>query len=184
MDDAILGAALQLFIEEGPDGATIERIAARAGVTRPTVYRRWRDKDALLVDAIARVRERAERPLGHAAAMSVDDVLAWMTDAIPRELAQPASRTLLARLIGAAPDRPELIERYWTEVLGPRWSAFGALMEESSRGSAADAALLSDVVGGALVWRVLVRPGETSEAELRDFLVEVLGLLGLQGGRS
>ncbi|WP_448006049.1 TetR/AcrR family transcriptional regulator [Agromyces bauzanensis] len=184
MDDAILGAALQLFIEEGPEGATIERIAARAGVTRPTVYRRWKDRDALLVDAIARVRERAERPLVHAATTSVEDVLEWMTEAIPKELAQPASRNLLARLIGAAPDRPELLERYWTEVLGPRWSAFGVLMEQSSRGSASDATLLSDVVAGALAWRVLVRPGKKSEAEVRDFLVEVLGLLGLEGDRA
>lgn len=184
MDEAILDAALGLFIEEGPEGATIERIAARAGVVRPTVYRRWKDKDALLVDAIARVRERAERPLAEAATMSMEDVLAWMTEVIPRALAQPDSRTLLARLIGAAPDRPELLERYWTEVLGPRWSAFGALMEASSRGAASDATLLSDVVAGALVWRVLVRPGKNSEAEVRDFLVEVLGLLGLRGDRA
>jgi AcrR family transcriptional regulator len=184
LDDAILDAALQLFIEEGPEGATIERIAARAGVMRPTVYRRWEDKDALLVDAIARVRERAERPLGHAATTSMEDVLEWMTEAIPKALTQPAALRLLARLIGAGPDRPELLERYWTEVLGPRWRAFGVLMEKSSRGTASDATLLGDVVAGALVWRILVRPGHKSEAEIRDFLVEVLGLLGLREDRA
>ena len=126
MDEAILDAALQLFIEGGPQGATIEHIAARAGVMRPTVYRRWKDKDALLVDAIARVRERAEQPLAAGKAPSLEEVLAWMKVALPKALSEPASRKLLARLIGAAPDRPELLERYWTQVLQPRWSAFGA----------------------------------------------------------
>ncbi len=179
MEDAILDAALQLFMEDGPDGASIERIAARAGVTRPTVYRRWADRDAVLVDAIARVREQAEHPLADASTMSVDDVLAWMTEVIPTMLSQPAARLLLARLIGASPDRPELLERYWADVLDPRWAAFGALLQQSSRGTAADGELLSDIVAGALAWRVLVRPGPTSEADIRDFLIDVLGVLGL-----
>ena len=183
VDDAILDAALQLFIEEGPEGATIERIAARAGVMRPTVYRRWKDRNALLVDAIARVREQAERPLVDAGTMSADDVLAWMTEVIPRSLARPVSRSLLARLIGASPDRPELLERYWEQVLGPRWDAFGAMLN-SSRETPADTDLLSDVVAGALVWRFLVRPGPRSEPEIRDFLLEVLDLVGLHGGRG
>lgn len=178
VDEAILDAALQLFIEDGPEKATIEAIAARAGVTRPTVYRRWKDRDALLVAAIARVREKAERPLA-AGTSSLEDVLAWMTEAIPSALAEPASRSLLARLIGASPDRPELLERYWTEVLGPRWSAFGGLMQKSPPGPAVDAGVLSDVVAGALVWRVLVRPGQRSEPEIREYLVAVLELLGL-----
>jgi AcrR family transcriptional regulator len=179
VDDAILDAALRLFIEEGPDGATIERIAARAGVTRPTVYRRWKDRNTLLVEAIARVREQAERPLGGAAPTSVEQTLSWMTEAIPHTLAQSDSRTLLARLIGAAPDRPELLERYWSDVLGPRWSAFGALLQGTSRATSADAELLSDIVAGALVWRALVRPDPKSEPELREFLADVLRLLGL-----
>lgn len=184
VDEAILDAALRLFIEEGPEGATIERIAVRAGVGRPTVYLRWKDKDALLIDAIATVRERAEQPLGYSATTSVQDVLEWMTTAIPHALAQPDSRTLLARLIGAAPDSPELLERYWAEILEPRWTAFGSLMQQASRGTASDAMLLSDVVAGALVWRILVRPGTTSEEEIHDFLLQVLGLLGLRGDRA
>ncbi|MDQ2699591.1 MAG: TetR/AcrR family transcriptional regulator [Actinomycetota bacterium] len=179
VDDAILDAALRLFIEEGPDGATIERIAARAGVTRPTVYRRWKDRNTLLVEAIAKVREQAERPLGEAAPTSLAETLTWMTEAIPSALAQPESRTLLARLIGAVPDRPELLERYWSDVLGPRWSAFGALLQGSSPATSADAELLSDIVAGALVWRVLVRPEPKSEPEIREYLTDLLRLLGL-----
>lgn len=178
VDDAILEAALQLFIEGGPEGATIERIAARAGVMRPTVYRRWKDKDALLVDAVARVREHAERPVS-GKAPSLPEVLGWMMDAIPKALSESSSRKLLARLIGTAPDRPELLARYWEQVLQPRWSAFGALVTRAEPGRTKDAELLSDVVAGALVWRVLVRPGRKSEEDVRVYLADVLRLIGL-----
>jgi AcrR family transcriptional regulator len=36
--EAVLEAAAQVFLDEGYAGATIEQIAARAGVSRPTVF--------------------------------------------------------------------------------------------------------------------------------------------------
>jgi AcrR family transcriptional regulator len=54
--EAILQAALALVAEVGYDRATIDAIAARAGVSKPTLYRRWpHGKPELVADAI---RER------------------------------------------------------------------------------------------------------------------------------
>jgi AcrR family transcriptional regulator len=44
----LLNATVQLLDEKGLAGATIPRIAARAGITPGAVYRRFQDKDALL----------------------------------------------------------------------------------------------------------------------------------------
>lgn len=44
----LLQATAQLLEEKGLEGATIPRIAARAGLSPGAVYRRFRDKDALL----------------------------------------------------------------------------------------------------------------------------------------
>jgi AcrR family transcriptional regulator len=44
---AILDAAEELIAEGGVDGLTIEGVAARSGVAKTTIYRRWRDKDEL-----------------------------------------------------------------------------------------------------------------------------------------
>jgi AcrR family transcriptional regulator len=44
----ILGAATELFLNEGFEGASIEAIAARAKVPRSTVYKRYIDKTGLL----------------------------------------------------------------------------------------------------------------------------------------
>ena len=46
-EQAILDAAEELIAEGGVDGLTIEGVAARSGVAKTTIYRRWRDKDEL-----------------------------------------------------------------------------------------------------------------------------------------
>src|SRR6516162_11107754 len=52
VDQAVLRAALELFIEHGVPGASIERIAKRAGVAKTSIYRRWSSREALLAQAI------------------------------------------------------------------------------------------------------------------------------------
>ncbi|MCR6032203.1 TetR family transcriptional regulator [Nocardioides sp. zg-579] len=48
----ILEAALEEYGERGWAGFTMDAVARRAGVGKSTVYLRWRDKDALLLDAV------------------------------------------------------------------------------------------------------------------------------------
>jgi len=50
---AILAAAADLIAEEGYERVSMEGIAARAGVSKMTVYRRWPNKAALYVDVYA-----------------------------------------------------------------------------------------------------------------------------------
>jgi AcrR family transcriptional regulator len=47
-----LRAALELGSEQGWDGLTIEGIAARAGVGKTTIYRRWPSVWAIVTDAV------------------------------------------------------------------------------------------------------------------------------------
>jgi len=50
-DEAILEAAVELFAEGGLDGLTVEGVAARAGVGKATIYRRYPCKVDLVVAA-------------------------------------------------------------------------------------------------------------------------------------
>src|SRR4051794_23872567 len=51
-DEAILEATMALLSEAGYARLTIDGVAARAGVGRPTIYRRWPSKPALVVAAL------------------------------------------------------------------------------------------------------------------------------------
>ncbi len=53
----LLEAALEVLDKHGIEGATIPRIAARAGLSPGAVYRRFRDKDALLREVCFRMLE-------------------------------------------------------------------------------------------------------------------------------
>ena len=51
-DQAILAAARELLAQGGVPGLTIEGVAARSGVAKTTIYRRWRDRDELALAAV------------------------------------------------------------------------------------------------------------------------------------
>ncbi|GAA4228221.1 AcrR family transcriptional regulator [Streptosporangium album] len=104
-DTAILGAALDLLLERGAAQTSIEQVAQRAGVTRATVYRRFADKTALLVQAIESSHTDHEP-----SALDWPDVERMLTD-WTGYLSRPRNRRMLRRLHGAADDYPELIRR-------------------------------------------------------------------------
>jgi AcrR family transcriptional regulator len=77
--DAIIGAVLELIAEGTTvEALSIEGVATRAGVGKATIYRRWPHKDALLLDAVASVKE----PVPDLPGTSVRDDLILLTRAI------------------------------------------------------------------------------------------------------
>ncbi|MEU8820435.1 TetR/AcrR family transcriptional regulator [Actinoplanes sp. NPDC048796] len=64
-DEAILDAVLDLLAEGSSAAAvSIEAVAARAGVGKATIYRRWANKDALIMDAIRGMKGPLPTPAG------------------------------------------------------------------------------------------------------------------------
>ena len=54
LEDAILDAAWEVLIGQGYPGFTYEAIAARAGTSRPVLYRRWPQRDDLLLATLTK----------------------------------------------------------------------------------------------------------------------------------
>ena len=54
LDAAILDAARTCVLDYGVRKTSLAEVARRAGVSRPTVYRRWPDTDTLLAELITR----------------------------------------------------------------------------------------------------------------------------------
>src|SRR5882724_5505806 len=57
----LLKATVETLGEKGLDGCTIPRIAAKAGLSPGSVYRRYPDKDALLQAAVLAILEGSEK---------------------------------------------------------------------------------------------------------------------------
>lgn len=62
LDEAVAAATLQLLAEDGYARLTVERIAARAGVGKASLYRRWPDKVSIVLEAVSRSTERPGVP--------------------------------------------------------------------------------------------------------------------------
>jgi AcrR family transcriptional regulator len=115
-DRAILTAALDLFAECGPDALCIEQVAAKAGVGKATIYRRWPGKEDMLVDALGALSTNLPEPQGK----SVRADLTALLNAICREAADPRRARLFALLQGEGKRYPRVLARYTSTVVQPQ----------------------------------------------------------------
>jgi AcrR family transcriptional regulator len=101
---AILAAAVALLREVGYDAVTMDGIAARAGVGKATVYRRWATKEELVVEAITSLVRAFPVP---DTGTTEGDLMALMRRALGM-YADPATGLLLSGLVAAMARRPPI----------------------------------------------------------------------------
>ncbi|MFI2664342.1 TetR/AcrR family transcriptional regulator [Micromonospora carbonacea] len=169
--EAVLQAADDLVAEIGYAKVTIEGIAARAGVAKQTIYRWWRSKTDILVDAFA-ADSVQELTLPDTGAFHTD--LRAHLDELVRFLEVSDSGAVFRALAGQAQHDPELAARLRAEVL-PRLRArdrvpFDRAAARGELPADADVDLLVDQVVGPIHFRVLVT-GEPVTPALLDALV-------------
>jgi AcrR family transcriptional regulator len=182
VDQAILRAALELFIEYGIAGASIEKIAKQAGVGKTSIYRRWTSREALLAQAIEVARDATGYTIDLLERTSPRDLIKLLVEA-SEVIAKPEIRKLMARLIGSSPDHPKLIEIYRETYYLPRRRAFVRALERAQTAGLltenTDLEPLADMLIGALMHRLLISsPEENSVSELRDHMIKLLGQAG------
>ncbi|MDL4817914.1 TetR/AcrR family transcriptional regulator [Actinomadura opuntiae] len=115
-EKAIIEATLDLLAaESGVAGVSIEAVAARAGVGKTTIYRRWPSKEALIVDALGTAKGEMPRPSGASAREDLTEIA--RTFAAERK--KRYSRCFW-NVVGSAEKHPELYARYKQDVIEPR----------------------------------------------------------------
>ncbi|MCW2679061.1 MAG: regulatory protein TetR [Frankiales bacterium] len=172
LDLRILGATLQLLADEGYDGLTIEAVAARAGVGKASVYRRFSGKEELVIEAVASLTEQPEPRSG----AGVRDELVTLLEVIRRKSDSSLAGKIFPRLLGASAENPELMRRYREQVLDPRRRRF---LDVLQRG--VDEGLVrpdvelehaADLLIGPMAYRNLIRndppPGPELAAQIVD----------------
>jgi AcrR family transcriptional regulator len=115
-EQAILDAALEAIGERGIDGVHCEDVAARAGVGKATLYRRWPGKEDLLIAAFASLRS----PLPEGRGESARADLIAMLDVMARDADDPRYARQFALLHDEGQRYPRLVARYKEQVVEPR----------------------------------------------------------------
>lgn len=134
-DRAIIDATLDLLGEVGITPLSIEGVAARAGVGKATVYRRWANKDALIVDAMATLKGPIPQPEGRS--FREDMTILLNSQARGHEAAR--QRRIYTCFVGEVGRHPELARLYVETVIEPRREVMrGVLREAIARGELRD----------------------------------------------
>jgi AcrR family transcriptional regulator len=169
-DRAIEAAVLDLVVEHGFAGMSIEGVAARAGVAKTTIYRRWDSKEALVVDAfMRRARERVVSP--DTGRLRTD--LIEMLRAFLRNLQLDGG--LMQAFIAEQRRHPPLAEAFRSTFLKERRAVIRAVLDRGvARGElapGADLELLADV-GAAMLWYRFIITGAPLDDDLPDRIVD------------
>lgn len=134
-DAAILVAALRLLTTEGYARMTMDGVAAEAGVSKATIYLRYRGKADLATAALQHLRETG-RPARRGALRA--DLVAQL-----RQLRTNAERVSVMSLIGTClmeeQHTPELLPLFRERTLRPRRALLRELLAEArARGEIAE----------------------------------------------
>jgi AcrR family transcriptional regulator len=153
---AILAAARTLLERGGLTAVTIEAIATKAGVSRPTIYRYWSNAPAV---AMAAFLEASGAPAAGKTSRSPLAALRAQLHAVADAFAAPAGRSVAA-MVAAAQSETELAKAFRNEFITSNRDAARLLLErciaEQLVAPPADIDLALDLVFGPLFYRLLM----------------------------
>lgn len=118
---AILEAAIEEFHERGFDTVSMDAIAARASVSKRTVYNHFQSKDALFRAIVALLMRQASEsaPIDYAADQPLNTQLADYARRKLALLASPRFRQLSRVLLSTIIHHPALADEAMTELQSP-----------------------------------------------------------------
>jgi AcrR family transcriptional regulator len=152
-EQAIIDAALELFAERGVEGVCVEAVAAKAGVGKATIYRRWPSKEELLIAALGSLKSPMPDPQG----ATVREDLVEMVDVMVRDAADPRYARQFAMLHGEGENYPKLMARYYETIVQPRREVIKAALRRGIDRGELRADLDVDVAMLSLTGTVMAR---------------------------
>jgi AcrR family transcriptional regulator len=181
--DTILQTTLEMLSERGVHGLTVEGVAARCGVAKTTIYRRWRSKEDLALAALVGMVDRqAQRPrdLGDTRAELIAFVL---------RLVRALGSTLVGRvvhgLISDLASDPELARAFRERVVARRAAELDCILERGVERLEvrpdARTEIAMDLLLGPVYYRLLLT-GQPLNREFAESVVDAF--LAFAGTRS
>jgi AcrR family transcriptional regulator len=170
---AILAATLELLASHGFGGLTMSGVASRAGASTATVYRWWRSKIDLVVDAVTSIG--GDQPVPDTGSLHGDckEFALRIIDVLTGTSTGP----VVVGLVGDANRHPELAQALREHVLAERLPGDVAmLLRAVARGEmdpGVDPELALELLVGPIYTRLLVTGREISP-DLADQLADLV----------
>ena len=161
---AVLRAAISELAESGYAGTTVERIAARAGVAKTTIYRRWGGLNGLLADLMAQyaAREIPVPDTGH-----LDSDLRALAREIVASLQHPAIRAAFGSIVAAA-IQDQAAQEVLSRFIAARTATMTVIVRRASeRGDVpggTDATEVLQIVTAQIYYRLFIAGEQPSQA--------------------
>ena len=153
---AVTEAVIGLLCESGVSGLSMDAVAARAGVSKASIYRRWGSKEEMLVDVIANIAPGGEAPhTGH-----LRDDLLELLDRLQVFLTEIEAGQIFPRMAAEIHAGTDLGRRYAEKVILPRREMLsGMLTAARDRGELRDDLDIDvavDMLTGPVILRMLL----------------------------
>ena len=139
--------ALDQMGREGYSGMSMERVAALAGVAKPTLYRRWRSKADLATAAIAMVQAQEAIPNTGSAYGDLVSLLRGFQ----RSLLRPNGMAMIGTLLAEERRTPDLIALFRERVVRPHREMIRRVLESAQREGAVHPDADLEAAGNLLV---------------------------------
>ena len=163
----VMAAVIEELSEHGYAGTRLERVAARAGVAKTTIYRRWGSLEGLLADLMAE-QAAQEIPVPDEGDLG-SDLRALARDAVA-SVRDPAVRAALASIVAAAVQGPAARE-VLTRFLAGRTATMTVIVDRAVRRgevpAGTDAAGIIRTVTALIYYRLFIA-GEQAGEDLAD----------------
>lgn len=182
MEAKVFRAALEVYVESGWVGFTIDAVAARGRVGKAAIYRRWASKEALLVAAIRAAAPETEPSLVFQAPLLRTNLVTYAAGII----------SALTRPLGLVLIRAQLEAKLFPHVLGVALEPIRTDWIKSARSAVADAiasgelpatastAMIFDGLRGTIINHYLLMPEQAvpgfveNRHEYAERLVEII----------
>lgn len=172
-DTAILSAAGEVLAEQGLPGFTVDAVAARAGVAKATIYRRWPSRSELLIETSHMAA--AEVPDPDTGSLRED--LLVLLRGLAHKMRDTTAGQLLAPVIAEAAVNPEMDEAFTRHVCDRRERVLEAIRRGMRRGEMrddVDPVFVADLLGGPIFLRVLMIKAPIDDTLVTDTVDAVL----------
>jgi AcrR family transcriptional regulator len=166
----VLTAAFELLGESGVSGFTIDQVAIRSGVAKTTIYRQWPSREALVLEAAARISAAVDVP---DTGSVLDDVAVLLTN-LGHLLGTARWASVVPSIVDVAERDPEFATIHGAIQRGHAAPLREVLARAAARGELSATADLA-YLGSALIGPLYYRRWFSRESIDDQFVAQLIG---------